>query len=463
MTPEQLWQAVLGELELSVSKANFLTWLSGTYILESGGDRVIIGVPSLFYKDYVEKNYHTAILKALSRITENQVREVTYKISAGAAERPLQPSAQAAPQTAANQAASTTARSAPEPSELLEKISRSGLNTRYSFDTFVVGRRNELAHAACQAVAQKPGAAYNPLFIYGGVGLGKTHLMQAIGHTILKERPDCRILYTTCETFTNDYISAVKEGTAKEFQNKYRSVDLLLIDDIQFIAGKEQTQEAFFNTFDHLHRNQKQVVLTSDRPPKAIPTLESRMISRFEWGMIVDVGAPDLETRIAILNSKLAEKQTTLPPELIQTIATVVQSNIRELEGALNKVLALYQLKNVLPTVEEVKQQLVSISQPVKKGAVTNKQILGVVCEYFDVPSSDLIGESRKKQLVVPRQIAMYLMRQELHSSFPNIGQELGGRDHTTAMHAVTKISKEMEQDQKTQQDVQFIRQRLYN
>lgn len=478
MSPEQLWQAVLGELELAISRANFLTWLSNTYILAWDGGKVVIGVPNAFYKDYVEKKYHPAILKALGRVTENQVKEVVYKITAG----PVPPAARAAalarmnggqssatPAPAAvlaegaiNQAEETSA-ALNLPPEHLARITGAGLNTRYSFDCFVVGRRTELAHAACQAVAQKPGSSYNPLFIYGGVGLGKTHLMQAVGHFILKEWPQRRVLYTTCETFTNEYVDAVKQGTAREFQNKFRSVDVLLIDDIQFIAGKEGTQEAFFNTFDHLHRNQKQVVLTSDRPPKAIPTLENRMISRFEWGMIVDVGAPDLETKIAILNNKLTEKGASLPPEVIQAIANLVQSNIRELEGALNKILAWQQLKNILPTVEEVKQQLASITQPAKRGALTSKHILTMVCEYFDVPMEELTGLSRRKQLVGPRQIAMYLMRQELHASFPNIGEELGGRDHTTAMHAINKIERDLEQDQKVTQDIQLIRQRLFN
>lgn len=484
MSPEQLWQAVLGELELAVSKANFLTWLSNTYILTWEGARVTIAVPNFFYKDYVEKKYHVNILKAIARVTEGQVKEVVYKITAGPAPvrlmvQNIQPSA--TPASSINSSNSsktaedglstenTTSSSTDNPQttgysqEHLARVSSASLNTRYSFDCFVVGRRTELAHAACQAVAQKPGIVYNPLFIYGGVGLGKTHLMQAVGHFVLKEWPQRRVLYTTCEAFTNEYVDAVKHGTAKEFQNKFRSVDVLLIDDIQFIAGKEQTQEAFFNTFDHLHRNQKQVVLTSDRPPKAIPTLENRMISRFEWGMIVDVGAPDLETKIAILNNKLEEKTSTLPPEVVQAIANLVQSNIRELEGALNKVLAWQQLKGVPPSVEEVKQQLASISQPAKRGALTSKQIITVVCEYFDVPLIEITGISRKKHLVTPRQIAAYLMRQELHASFPNIGNELGGRDHTTAMHAITKIEKDLEQDQKIIQDIQLIRQRLFN
>lgn len=484
MSPEQLWQAVLGELELAVSKANFLTWLSNTYILTWEGARVTIAVPNFFYKDYVEKKYHVNILKAIARVTEGQVKEVVYKITAGPAPvrlmvQNIQPSA--TPTSSINSSnhsktpedglstENTASSSTDNPQttgysqEHLARVSTASLNTRYSFDCFVVGRRTELAHAACQAVAQKPGIVYNPLFIYGGVGLGKTHLMQAVGHFVLKEWPQRRVLYTTCEAFTNEYVDAVKHGTAKEFQNKFRSVDVLLIDDIQFIAGKEQTQEAFFNTFDHLHRNQKQVVLTSDRPPKAIPTLENRMISRFEWGMIVDVGAPDLETKIAILNNKLEEKTSTLPPEVVQAIANLVQSNIRELEGALNKVLAWQQLKGVPPSVEEVKQQLASISQPAKRGALTSKQIITVVCEYFDVPLIEITGISRKKHLVTPRQIAAYLMRQELHASFPNIGNELGGRDHTTAMHAITKIEKDLEQDQKIIQDIQLIRQRLFN
>jgi chromosomal replication initiator protein len=337
------------------------------------------------------------------------------------------------------------------------------LNPRYTFDLFVTGKSNELARAACMAVAERPGLVYNPLFIYGGAGLGKTHLMQAVGHSIFANSPDKKVLYVSSEKFTNDFIQAITRGNGEKFKQRYRSVDVLLVDDIQFLAGKEGTQEEFFHTFNALHQANKQIVITSDRPPKSIPALENRLVSRFEWGMIADIAQPDLETRIAILSAKSKERNYNLSTDVLHAIASTVQSNIRELEGALNRIVAYHQLNNTEPTLEGVKSLLVSVARAPKRGGVTPRQITQTVADFFELRVADLFGASRKKELVVPRQIAMYLMREELQSSFPSIGIELGNRDHTTAMHACSKISAQLENDERLKQNIALILQRLYN
>jgi len=287
-------------------------------------------------------------------------------------------------------------------------------------------------------------------------------LIQAIGQTMLEANPQIKILYVSSEKFTNEFVSSVKEGRAKEFKDRYRNVDLLLIDDIQFIGGKEQTQEEFFHTFNELHQQGKQVVLTSDRPPKAIPALEDRLRSRFEWGMIADISAPDLETRLAILQKKAGEKDFKIDEKLIQFIATNIQNNIRELEGALNKIIAYHELKNIAPTEETLKQVLSSFAEQSMKRSLTPREVITTVASYFDISIEDVLGKSREKKLAFPRQIIMFLLREELKLSYPNIGDELGGRDHTTAMHAHTKIATNIDNDLKLKQDLEMIKQRLY-
>ncbi|MBU0613865.1 chromosomal replication initiator protein DnaA, partial [Patescibacteria group bacterium] len=337
------------------------------------------------------------------------------------------------------------------------------INQIYNFSTFVVGKQNELAHAASQAVAAQPGGTYNPLFIYGGVGLGKTHLLHAVGNTIKQHNPKSRILYATCEQFTNDFIHAVRSGKAKEFKDRYRNVDLLLIDDIQFITGKEGTQEEFFHTFNALHQENKQIVITSDRPPKAIAALEKRLLSRLEWGMLVDVGAPDLETRIAILQIKCQKRGVELSREILHFIAGNISSNVRELEGALNKIIAFHQFKNTDPTLESVKPLISSFELNSIKKTISPKQIIFTVAEYFDIAIDDVLGKSREKRLAFPRQIIMFLLREEMKSSYPTIGSELGGRDHTTAMHAYSKINNLVKIDEQLKRDLDLIKQKLYS
>jgi chromosomal replication initiator protein len=453
MTKEQLWQAVLGELELSLSKANFTTWFNNTFVSEFDDKKVIIAVPNTFTKTWFENKYHKTIAQALQNVSDDKINDITYKVELSKnSNTPI--------------SISPTPKEEKKVDSLKKKIKREtagGLNPLYTFDSFVVGKGNDLAKAACIATAEKPGIIYNPLFIYGGVGLGKTHLLQAIGNKTMEIYNNKKVVYVTCETFTNDFIQAVSNGKTEKFKDLYRSIDVLLIDDIQFLATKERTQEEFFHTFNALHQARKQIVISSDRPPKAIPALEKRLVSRFEWGMIADISSPDLETRAAILETKCREKGYSLDNEIISSIASSVQNNVRELEGALNRVIAHHQLNNSTPTIESTKGVLLALSSIPRKGALTPKQVISTVAEFYEINIKDLTGGSRKKELVVPRQISMFLMREEIKSSYPSIGQEVGGRDHTTAMHAYGKITKEVEENEKMKQEIDLILQRLYN
>ncbi len=468
MDTKDLWKAVLGELELTLSKANFTTWFRNTFIVSFGVDTVVIGVPNLFTHAWLEKKYHKQIILSLQNHTNNRVKTITYRVET----RPTDP--QQIPQEEPTQTEESSSQSpiAPytytSPSSYQPQIntqpgSEFSLNGKYAFSSFVVGKQNELAHAAAQAVSNQPGGVYNPLFIYGGVGLGKTHLLQAVGNELLRKNPSIRILYVTCERFTNDYINAIRSGQMRDFKNRYRSIDVFLVDDIQFITGKEGTQEEFFHTFNQLYQNNKQIIISSDRPPKAIPTLESRLISRFECGMMADVGSPDFETRVAILEMKCKEKSCPLAREILHYVASLIQSNVRELEGALNKIIAFHQFKNLHPTLETVKPILGSFSANALKKTVTPRHLIHTVALYFEIKAEELLGKSREKRLAFPRQIVMYLMREEMKASYPSIGTELGGRDHTTAMHAYEKIVNCLEEDEKLQHDIELIKQRLYN
>jgi len=450
----QLWQAVLGELELLISRANFTTWFKSTFIFERNGAAIIIGVPNAFTKAWLENKYHEQINKAVNNLLGGEKKiAITYKVSA-------QPNATIKPsliRTVAEEKIGPTSTDQPVVSN-----GKFGLNNKYAFNSFIVGKGNELAHAASKAVAEKPGLIYNPLFIYGGVGLGKTHLIQAVGNQILINKPNAKILYVNSEKFTNDFVASIKSGETEKFKKVYRTVDVLLIDDIQFIAGKEQTQEEFFHTFNELHQNNKQIIISSDRPPKALGNVENRLISRFEWGMIADISAPDYETRIAILQAKCQEKNFDLDKEIIQSIAENIKDNIRELEGALNRIIAFHQLNKSLPTVESTRNILFTLNSNTRKGGLTSKRLIHMVAQFFDISIDDLVGECRKKELVVPRQITMFLMREEMNASYPNIGAELGGRDHTTAMHAYQKISQSLKINEKIKNDIDLLRQRIY-
>lgn len=461
MNTQQIWQAVLGELELGLSKANFTTWFKGTFILELEEPRVVIGVPNAFTKSWLEKKYTSEIIKAIRNITESNLREITFKVAS--LKNIQKESIESAKEEALAQ--DRTVISVDSISKRQAPVNNFGLNPKYTFSTFVVGKNNELARAAAIAVAGNPGVTYNPLFIYGGAGLGKTHLLQAIGHDVANRNLGKKVLYLTCEKFTNDFVNAMTNGRgrANDFKDVYRNVDVLLIDDIQFIAGKEGTQEEFFHTFNALHQNNKQIVLSSDRPPKSIPALENRLLTRFEWGMIADISLPDYETRLAILKSKALEKNYSLDQAVLNYLANSIASNIRELEGALNRIVAYHQLNGLPPTLESVKKILSSLTTNLQKRSLTAKDIIQTVANFYDITIDDITGKSREKKLVVPRQIIMFLMRNETKSSFPAIGTELGGRDHTTAMHAVEKIQNDYDNDEKTRREIEQIKQRMYN
>lgn len=462
MNTHELWQAVLGELELSLSKANFTTWFKNTFISSFEGERVAISVPNTFTKAWLEKKYHVTILKSLQTASNSKIREIVYNVD-------VRPQAKSYGQESMQMVHNGPSAAGVVVKEITHNVARKDgpgegiLNPKYTFENFIVGKGNELAHAAAQAVVEFPGTKYNPLFIYGGVGLGKTHLAQAIGHETVKKTAGAKVMYVTCEKFTNDYINAVKSNRGKEFKDTYRSVDILIIDDIQFIAGKDGTQEEIFHTYNALHQFNKQVILTSDRPPKQIPALEHRLTTRFEAGLMVDISSPDFETRIAILETKCKERNYDLSADIIQFIATVVQSNVRELEGALNKIVAYHQFNNFRPTLESTKSILSSFGSTQSKKNITARHITTTVASYFDVTIPEMSGKCREKRLAFPRQIIMFLMREEMNASYPTIGNELGGRDHTTAMHAYDKIRREVENNPKTRQDIDLIKQRLYN
>lgn len=458
MTNDQIWQSVLGEIELNLSKANFTTWFKDTFIFSLEEGRVIIGVPNMFTETWLKKKYHEKITKAIENVIEVKVVNIAYKIEKRK-NYPLEnifkkQNAEAEPGFRETRTVSETLPSANP------VINKSGINKKYIFENYIVGKGNELAHAACKAVAANPGTAYNPLFIYGGVGLGKTHLIQAIGNEVLKR--GMNILYVTSEKFTNEYVNSVKSGQAKKFKDLYRNVDLLLVDDVQFMGGKDGTQEEFFHTFNELHQGNKQIVLTSDRAPKSIPSLEKRLLSRFEWGMIADVTKPDIETMVAILQTKCKEKNYDLDEEILYYIANNVQNNIRELEGALNRLIVFHEFNNTKPTINSTKSVLNTLLSNLQTKSITCKNVIESTATYFNINIEDLIGKSRKKELVYPRQITMYLMREELGTSYPTIGQELGGRDHTTAMHACNKIKKEIEENEKIKQDIESVKQQVY-
>jgi len=464
MTNQEIWQAVLGEMEINLSRANFTTWFKSTFISTLEDNKIIVSVPNTFTKAWLEKKYHKDILQALEKVTQKKISEILYKVE------PIKNFSQnnaSLGQNLSQQAingfsAKAAAEDSPEIEQKEFKINRFGLNSQYIFDSFIVGKHNQLAHAAAKAVAANPGSTYNPLFIYGGVGLGKTHLLHAIGNEIAKIN-NKKPLYAPCEKFTNDYIQAVRTGRAKEFKDFYRNVDILLIDDIQFMGGKDSTQEEFFHTFNELHQSNRQIVVSSDRQPKAIQSMAQRLRSRFEWGMVVDIIQPDLETRAAILDAKCKEKEFDLDGDSLTYIASVIQNNIRELEGALNRVIAYHRFNQTAPTVDSVKIVLSNLVDNLPSKSITPKTIIDAVSKFFDIEITDLVGKSRKKELVVPRQIAMFLMRKEINTSFPSIGHEFGGRDHTTAIHACNKVSNELKQDQRKKQEIDLIKQILYS
>ncbi len=454
MTNHEFWQSALGEVELNISKTNFITWFRNTAILKAKDGIVTVAVPNAFSKEWLENKYNKLILRALRNISP-ETKEIEFIISVLPSPEPIERIA--APLKRKD--AEICSQSFPE----LEVDKDTNLNPRYTFDNFIVGSFNELAQAAAQAVVKNLGKLYNPLFVYGGVGLGKTHLIQALGNEVVKESKGAKkIYYTSSDKFTGELVNALYNGQVENFKNKYRQIDVLIIDDIQFLAGKEKTQEEFFHTFNTLYQNNKQVIISSDRPPRAISTLEDRLKSRFEGGMIADISFPDLESRIAILKTKVKEKNLELTEEILSYIANHVQKNIRELEGALNQIVIYTKLRGALPSLSEIAKKLTNISSPPAK-KISHKAVIQAVADFYDININHLANRCRKKELVWPRQVAMYLMREELKNSYPFIGEKLGGRDHTTVMYACEKLIKELENNESLQQELNLIKERIYN
>lgn len=453
MTNEELWRAVLAETELNISRANFITWFKNTGISSKKDGEVLISVPNNFTKEWFKNKYNDFILKTLHRI-DPEIKEVKYIIEKPALKTSITSSS-------GNNISSRTTNDDFQ-LKFKETDRETNLNLRYTFNNFIVGPFNALAHAAGCAISKNLGEVYNPLFVYGGVGLGKTHLIQAIGNEIVKNYPHKKIKYIPSEKFISQIVSAIQNRTTEQFKAKYRGIDLLILDDVQFLAGKEKTQEEFFHTFNDLYAKGSQIILSSDRPPKAIAALEERVRSRFEGGMIADISYPDIETRLAILKMKAQEKNANIPDEVLNYIAENIQKNIRELEGALNRLMANTSLNNKIPDLEAAKILLKSLIVSPKR-VITPKKIIQAVADFYDLKERELISESRKKEIVRPRQIAMFLFREETKSSYPFIGRKFGGKDHTTAMHACAKIEKELKENNDLSEELNLIRQRIYN
>ena len=462
---KELWRAALGELQLAMPKANYDTWFKETYVVSEEDDVFCIGVPNAFAREWLENKYRSHVRASLQRLVGRtvDVRFITVPggaAPAGTGQRPANPAYSGQNVESSSHPVTPVA----PPSERRSESSpvTAILNPRYTFATFVVGSNNRLAHAAALSVAERPGHSYNPLFVYGGSGLGKTHLMHAIGHAVLTRHPKKRVAYATSEKFTNEFINSIRGQKSEEFRERYRRIDVLLIDDIQFIAGKEGTQEEFFHTFNAIHEEGKQIIMSSDRPPKAIPQLEDRLRSRFEWGLIADISAPDLETRTAILRAKAEAANVAVPPPVIDFLAQRIVSNIRELEGALTRIVAYATLNAVAVTTELAQTMLQNILYNPRRQSLSPERIVETVAKYYGVPSDQLRGKARDKQIVLPRQIAMYLMREETEAPLLRIGEALGGRDHSTILHGCEKIEREMGENDDFRRDINSLREQLY-
>jgi chromosomal replication initiator protein len=458
MTAQQLWEAALGELELRMTKSTFNTWIRPTSVLSYEDGTLVICVPNVYTKDWLENRLLPVIKRTLADIACRTV-EVRFSLhqprQTPAPGRLFQPDG---PGTRTAERSDSFSSSELSASPAADKQRPTFMfNEGYTFDAFVVGHGNRLAHAASLAVAEAPARAYNPLFIYGGVGLGKTHLLHAIGQSC--ESRGFSVLYVSSETFTNDLINSIRGQSTEQFREKYRHTDVLLVDDIQFIAGKESTQEEFFHTFNTLHEAHKQIALSSDRPPKALITLEERLRSRFEWGLIADVQAPDLETRIAILRSKAEQHHFPIPEEVIDFIARHVRSNIRELEGALNRVVATAGLMRQPLTTETARHTLRDfVPQPV---SLTIPHVLEAAARFYSLTSGDLTGRRRTKEIALARHVAMYLARELTDASLAQVGKAFGGRDHTTVLHGCDRIAEDLERDEELRYDLLQLKERL--
>lgn len=440
---KNLWAKTLDIIKSELSEVSFNTWIKSCEPISISSNTIKISVPNSFTQDILDKRYKDLVANSIKAIC-SKLYTIEFIIAS-------EISAQEEIKKENNKSKSI----------MINDEMSSTLNPKYTFSSFVIGNSNRFAHAASLAVAESPAKAYNPLFIYGGVGLGKTHLMHAIGHYILENNPNAKVVYVSSEKFTNELINAIKDDRNEEFRNKYRNVDVLLIDDIQFIAGKERTQEEFFHTFNELHDANKQIILSSDRPPKEIPTLEDRLRSRFEWGLIADIQVPDFETRMAILKKKADVENLVVANEVMCYIATKIKSNIRELEGALIRIIAYSSLTNREVTVDLATEALKDIISKKQGKHVTVGIIQDIVSSYFNLRVEDLKSQRRTRTVAYPRQIAMYLSRKLTDMSLPKIGEEFGGRDHTTVIHAYEKISENLKTDNSLQHTVNDITKKL--
>lgn len=446
---KKLWSDSIVEIELGISRANFSTWFKNTYISKQDDGVVYLSVPNAFVKDWLLNKYHKFILKALRNVSPN-VRGIEYII---------QKEGDREKETRAQQAEQPQINNQLKLNELY--INKDdNLNPKYIFDSFIVGSFNELAHAAAQAVIKSLGTTYNPLYIYGGTGLGKTHLLQSVGNHI-KNMAGKKVFYLTSEKYVSEYVDSVRNNVPHIFKEKYKKYDLLIVDDIQFFSKKEGSQDELFHLFNFMHENNKQIIFSSDKPPRQIVNLEDRLRSRFEGGMIVEVSKPDYETRMAILRSKLKMTNFYLPDDVVDYIATNVLDNIRELEGILNTTICQSQLKNKELSLNEIKQLIKNSSK--QKKTVSIKDVLKAVCEFYGIEEKSLYEKTRRKEVVKPRQVAMYILRQDFNTSYPYIGQKLGGRDHTTVIHACDKIKSSIKNNPTLEQEIDQIKNVIYS
>ena len=454
-----LWQAVLGEIELSVSRGSYVTWFKNTTLLKNQDDELVVGVGTVFIKNQLERKFNQLIVDTLKK-NGVEPKKIEYKIhtaSSNLHNRSKEEVIMVAPTPSSKHRNTGGGGSS---SSGVRHSYRQGLNERYTFENFIVGSGNELAYAACQAIASTPGKKYNPLFLYGGVGIGKTHLIQAVGNAVLSKNPDAHVVYISSEQFVQEFLDAIRYKKNTDFAGFYRGADVLIVDDMQFIAGKEKTQEEFFHTFNALHQANKQIIISSDKPPKDIPTLEERLRSRFNWGMSIDMQIPDFETRCAIVQTKATGHGVTLQPDVVDYLANRTQTNIRELEGSLNQLLAYCEMRGLEPELQIASNLLGSGKSRPKH--LTPKSIIEKTAKYYKISLEDITGSKRDKDIVTPRQIAMYIMRDELHLSYPKIARELGRKDHTTAIHSVEKITKESSEDPDLRTSIAAIKERLY-
>jgi len=495
MQSVNLWQAVLGEIELAVSRGNYMTWFKPTLLLKCDDTTALIGVPNVFVKQHLERKYSNLITETLAKNGLTPAK-IEYKIHTAASKKvvdePMTPidvagaqqsNMQSSPQSNAYGGPGGSGGTSSYPSSGMAgrggpasgvstgytpnsspgaggHTYRQGLNEKYTFENFIVGSGNELAYAACQAIAVSPGTKYNPLFLYGGVGIGKTHLMQAVGNAVVANKAGSKIVYVSSEQFLQEFVNALRFKKISDFTEVYRTADVLIVDDVQFIAGKEKAQEEFFHTFNTLHQANKQIIISSDKPPSDIPGLEDRLRSRFVWGMSIDMQIPDFETRCAIIQTKAGSHAVELPPDVVEYLASHIQTNIRELEGALNQLLAFCEMRGLEPNISIVTGLLGAVKTRPKH--ISAKQIIERTARHFQISVDEILSAKRDKDIVMPRQVAMYILRSELHLSFPKIAKELGRKDHTTAIHSVEKIEKEIHMDNDMRSAINDIKELLY-